>query len=299
VGDDAVSLQFVVQFPHPGAEHNPGSAQRQSWNIGKHRRKFLQSYGRCVADDDSLSECDLVFWGEWEPPSYVIKRWEQKGSLPRFLHRPAWELPANGPRQNTDPWVFGESFKYSNCHQLIRRKRWEAIQSLTPGSIILFGSTVGIEFVLDTVFVVKDSCRFSPNKPPESDEAFRVCTVESLLTSGSADDPFTLYRGATYEASINGMYSFVPCRRADAGDMRFPRPPISLPGYLNPKSTQTPSGANKPRSAADVHEQWETIRKQVFEAGCLLAVWFSTPQLEKDSTVAQSPKTRAKLSRLC
>jgi len=195
-----------------------------------------------VADDGSLSEGDLVFWGEWEAPSYVIERWEQKDPLPRFLHRPVWERPtAKGTRQNTDPWVFGDSFKFSNCKQLTPKRNRSALQSLTPGSIILFGSTIGDEFVIDTVFVVKDCCRFSPRDTPESDEAFRICTVESLLTSGSADDPLTLYRGATYETPINGMYSFVPCRRANAEHVRFQRPAIPPSRYVNPKSKQSPS----------------------------------------------------------
>ncbi len=242
MNDETASRQFVVQFPHPGGEHNLGSVRRQSWNTASHRRKFLQSYGRCVADDGSLSEGDLVFWGEWEAPSYVIERWEQKDPLPRFLHRPVWERPtAKGTRQNTDPWVFGDSFKFSNCKQLTPKRNRSALQSLTPGSIILFGSTIGDEFVIDTVFVVKDCCRFSPRDTPESDEAFRICTVESLLTSGSADDPLTLYRGATYETPINGMYSFVPCRRANAEHVRFQRPAIPPSRYVNPKSKQSPS----------------------------------------------------------
>jgi hypothetical protein len=178
-----------------------------------------------VADDESVSQSDLVFWGEWEAPSYVIKRWEQKDPLPRFLHRPVWERPATkGPRQNTDPWVFGDSFRFSNCRQLTPQRNPSALQKLTPGSMVLFGSTIGGEFIIDTVFVVKDFCPFSPGKPPETDEAFRVCTVESLITTGNAAaDPFTLYRGATYEAPVNGMYSFVPCRRANADKARLSR----------------------------------------------------------------------------
>ena len=279
--------QFVVQFPHPGGEHNPGNCRRQPWNAGDHRRKFLQSDGRYVAEDGSLGDGALVFWGEWEAPSYIIERWEPKDFLPRLLHTPVWERPAarKMPRQNTDPWVFGDSFRYSNCRQLTPQRNPSALQKLTPGSMVLFGSTIGGEFIIDTVFVVKDSCPFSPNEPPETDEAFRVCTVESLITTGNTStDPFTLYRGATYVAPINGMYSFVPCRRADTAQARFPRPSISLPGYVNPSSTQTARGAKNPCSAADVREQWRNVRKQVFEAGCLLGVWFETPQLDDDST---------------
>jgi hypothetical protein len=281
--------QFVVQFPHPGREHNPGNARRQPWNIGDHRRKFLCSPGRFVSEDGSLSDGTLVFWGEWEPPSNIIQHWRKKDFLPLFLHEPVWERPPAGGmlRQNTDPWVFGDSFRFSNCQQL-RKGRPSALQRLTPGSLVLFGSAKRKrpEFTIDTVFVVKDSRPFSPGKSPKTDEAFRVCTVESLLTTGNADDPFTLYRGATYEARINGMYSFVPCRRANAGEPRFSRPSISLPGYVNPKSTQSASGANSPRSATDVCEQWENVRRQVLEAGCALGVWFATPPSTGNSETA-------------
>jgi hypothetical protein len=236
-----------------------------------------------------------VFWGEWEAPSYIIpKRWERADALPRFLHRPVWERPApNERRLNTDPWVFGDSFRYSNCCQLTRNRNRSALQRLTPGSLILFGSIIDAEFVIDTVFVGGDKyppCPFSPGKPPETDEAFRVCTVESLLTTGNRDDPFTLYQGATYEAPFNGRYSFVPCRRADADNLRFPRPSICLGSYVNPRSWRRPSGATRPRSESVVHEQWENIRRQVLDAGCLLGVWFPTPQLDKDSTAGASPE---------
>ncbi len=310
----------MVQFPHPGPEHNPGS-DYQPWNTGDHRRKFLCNPGRYVSGDGSLGAGPLVFWGEWEPPSNVLQRWGRKDFLPRFLHEPVWEHPAAGgmPRQNTDPWVFGDCFRYSNCGQL---RSGRALQKLTQGSIVLFGSAIRLNFVIDTVFVVKDSCRFSPNKPPDTDEAFRVCVVESLLTTGSAakgcppgksifavggaacagaqaDDPLTLYKGATYEAPFKGMYSFVPCRRADVDNARFPRPAISLPGYVNPKSKQAAKGASSPRSAAEVREQWEKVRKQVLDADCLLGVSFSTPRLIDARADAKSPTANHTLGDVC
>jgi hypothetical protein len=61
--------KFVVQFPHPGGEHDPGNQLRQPWNTGKHRRKFLCAPGHYVSDDASIASAALVFWGEWESPS--------------------------------------------------------------------------------------------------------------------------------------------------------------------------------------------------------------------------------------
>ena len=278
-----------VQFPHPGKEHNPGRIDRQPWNTGRHHRKFLRCNGGYVSHDGSIREAPLVLWGEWEAPSYVIERWPKNGSLPRFLQEPVWEHPSNSaPRQNTDPWVFGDCFRYSNCHQLNQ----SSLRTLAPGSIVLFGSSSLREgiFAIDTVFVVGDSSlQFSPREAPDTDEAFRVCTVESLTTGGNADDMFTLYRGATYDAPVNGMYSFVPCRRADRKDARFSRPPISLhASYLNPSSAQSPSNAGVARSVSEVREQWERVRQRVLDADCLLGVSFSTPRLDDDRSGPQA-----------
>jgi len=180
-----------VQFPHPGMEHNPGKAHRQPWNRSEHRRKFLRSHGRYVARDGSTHDAPLVFWGEWELLE-LSNNGRKTEDFPRFLQEPVWERPTDsGPRQNTDPWVFGDFFRYSNCKQSSQN----ALRTLAPGSVILFGSSLNGNFVFDSVFVVRDSQPFFPAKPPEIDDAFRVCTVESLLTDAECGgDRFTLYR---------------------------------------------------------------------------------------------------------
>jgi hypothetical protein len=159
------------------------------------------------------------------------------------------------------------------------------LRKLAPASLILFGSTLDGNFVLDTVFVVKDSWPFMPSGiVPYTDDAFRVCTIEALRTDPkAAGKSFSLYRGATFDAPVSGLYSFVPCRQADSDKARFPRPSVSLPQrYLNPKSWRGPSGAKEPRSVAELSELWEKVRQQVLDAGCLLGVSFSTPRLDND-----------------
>ena len=250
---DQTANVFVVQFPHPGREHNPDRLRRRpwrmEWNTGDHRRKFMRSPGRYLDNYETASDALLTFWGEWEPPSEIIETWEERGSLPRFLHVPVWER--NGPprRQNTDPWVFGSYFRYSNCKQRTGTGNPSALQRLTRGSVLFFGSTISGEFVLDTVFVVKDACRYTPSKPLETDDAFRFCTIDPLADplSNCAGDNFTLYRGATFDDRANGLYSFVPCQCADSRARRFARPSIRLPGYINPSAVMTPSGSTSPR----------------------------------------------------
>lgn len=202
--------------------------------------------------------------------------------------------PSRTPRQNTDPWVFGDAFRFSNCRQLTPAGNPSALQRLTPGSIILFGSTLDGQFVLDTVFVVADATPYTPRYSGEVavDEAFRVCTIEPLTIAGRKDhsrSPFTLYRGATADTPVAGMYSFVPARPADSAAARFARPAIDLPGYVNAASRQSASGARTPCSVSTTRAVWDSVRDQVFDAGCVLGVWFPTPQC--DDTTEMQPST--------
>ena len=197
--------------------------------------------------------------------------------------------------------MFGDCFRYSNCRQATQKR----LQTLPSGSVILFGSTFGRKsetgprFVLDTVFVVgKQRQRFTPSNPPNTDDAFLVCTSESLATGGDenacggknacsdANAWFTLFSGATYEAPVNEMYSFVPCRRADRENFRFARPALSLPvEFVNPYSWQSPKGAGAPVSPHKIRELWTTVRKQVIDAECLIGVHFPTPREHKGAAL--------------
>lgn len=251
------------------------------WNIGSHRRKFLIAPGTAHFGDSGREETEIAFWGEWEPPSHVLKRWPRSGELPTVLHQPCVDAPPEGARQNTDPWVFGRAFLYSNCKQLNPRpsRSASALQRLASGSIILFGSSVGGEFVLDTVFVVGDVVgTYTPlGGDLDVDPVFEQCTMESLTTGDDATSTFTRYRGATPAEAVDGMFSFVPCTRAADSPGRFARPPIALPGVINPKSRQAPSGATASRSLADRMAAWHAVTNQVLAAGLALGTDIETP----------------------
>ena len=170
-----------VQFTHPGSEHGPDgdTPNLKSWNRGGHRRKFLCAPGEYVSSCGRVKTGDLTFWGEWEPPSSVVRLENSPDEgHPTWLHRPC--LPAEDPQrpagasscspvrtkdrcsascsgtktgtpQNTDPYVFGPCFKYFVCKQIKRygsnsdtetqRATWLA--KLNVGSVILFGSSKG------------------------------------------------------------------------------------------------------------------------------------------------------------
>ena len=64
------------------------------WNAGPHRRKFIKSHGSIVSPDGTVTfEGPLVFWGEWEPPSLIERRWTGKRGFPTVLHDRAGPIP--------------------------------------------------------------------------------------------------------------------------------------------------------------------------------------------------------------
>ena len=266
---------YIVQFPHPGGEHQP-LGTLMPWNRGPHARKFLLTEGTFRDEQGSEHKEEIVFWGEWEGPSRVLRRWPKEYALPRFLHEPFLDAPPEGERQNTDPWVFGERFYYSNCKQRTNQGRTPtAMQRLTPGSLILFGSSVGGEFVLDTMFVVGERLGSYVAGEPldiEVDTAFRIATIESLAAwAKDKEDPsFSLYAGSPASRSISGMFSFVPCLPADGDGPRFARPAIRLPGIVNPASRQSAAGATRPRSPSEVTAAWASVVEQVLDHDLLL-----------------------------
>jgi hypothetical protein len=103
-------LSFV-QFLHPGGEH--GWDERTfdgrgvtRWKIaGKHRRKSLREHGGLREGGDA----ELVFRGEWEPPSRVSAIDASVPGGPHFVDEPFFpRVPGSGWKQNTDPRVFGD-----------------------------------------------------------------------------------------------------------------------------------------------------------------------------------------------
>lgn len=57
----------------------------KGWNTGPHRRKFLTAPGRYL-EAGAMRSDELVFWGEWEPQSRVIRTYnDPMPGGPRFL----------------------------------------------------------------------------------------------------------------------------------------------------------------------------------------------------------------------
>jgi len=80
---------------------------------------------------------------------------------------------------------------------------------------------------------------------------------------------------------VHGMYSFVPALPAATHDPRFARPPIRLPRLIKPTNRQSTWGSKRPLSASEVRNARNEVRRQVLDAGLVLAVNLETPPKRK------------------
>ena len=282
-----------VQFIHPGTEHEPDSKSGRSWNTGEHKRKFLKQPGRYLkALDGRPTLSDLVFWGEFEPPTRLLKTFADPGpDEPRYLFAPALRpfRPNDPPLMNTDPFVFGDRFFYSICKQNNKRGP-TATQRLARGSVILFGSGQHrSQFVVDTVFVVADYVdwnlsnyreRLKDVVPPEYFHAtLEPIAYEMKVRDLSPSQTFRLYFGATHEKPYEGMFSFFPCLPAQAGEAKgFARPILRRAGIVTDNLTQGQRMNPQPDVAA-VRALWTDVARQVLDQGLCLGVQADLPKL--------------------
>ncbi|HOW97810.1 MAG TPA: hypothetical protein P5567_05230 [Kiritimatiellia bacterium] len=298
----------VVQFIHPGSEHEPDSADGRSWNTDAHRRKFLLQPGRYLASLESKPvAADLVFWGEFEPPTRLVRTFpETGGDMPRHLFTPdpVAFYPHDPPLMNTDPFVFGGRFFYSICKQNNRRGP-TALQRLARGSVILFGSGRGRDrFVVDTVFVVADYVdwnlsnyreRLKDVVPPEYfHSTLEPIAYEMQVRNLTPSQTFRLYIGATFDRPCEGMYSFFPCRpyRQEA-NTGFARPVLRRPGIITDNLTQG-QRLNPMPDAATVREIWEDIARQVLGQGLDLGVHAEMPRIRQVGRLGPSRRDTAR-----
>ena len=284
-----------IQFPHPGDEHAPSKEGYIGWNLNlnrnEHKRKFMQLDGSWITEDSQVHSGDLWAWGEWEPESrqldFGITHGDSEKHAPNFLWQPYWNQPDHyAGLHNTDPYIFGDTFIYSNCRQ--NGARGTPLRHLAEGSVIAFGSGKTIQgerkWVLDTVFVVRKYVDYVPSKlknPVEMaelglSETFAAVTGKILPDLG--EDQFRLYFGATPDTPVDGMFSFFPALPA-SNRRRFARPDINKIGvdFLNPRNWQGLKGASTARSAEEIKDLWKLLQQEVFEAGLVLGVHAEEP----------------------
>jgi hypothetical protein len=271
-----------VQFMHPGREHEPDPEGDKRWNAREHRRKFLLSPGQYLVGNE-LRSSQICFWGEWEPESDVHAFVDEPiRDGPRYLFAPFYRRPPRTKRmrlQNTDPFVFGETFYYSRCMQK-GPEGYTNLRMLDAGSVILFGSSMErSRFVLDTVFVVDQWRDYGRNYHQTLDGLVpKVLEEVSLGRVGySEDNEYRLYFGASYRKAVQGMFSFFPCLPEAEAPKGFPRPTITLPGFI--KSGLTRGYHATPMAQGDDGLAiWRRVVEQVALQGLYLGVSAAMPR---------------------
>lgn len=245
-----------------------------------------------IGSDNKPHRGNLWAWGVWEPESRLIRKLDPpcgNRDYPRFLWHPYY-VPRTSYRglHNTDPFIFGDCFLYSNCHQ----PGFSGLKRLATGSVIAFGSCkMGVAGEwrrwIDTVFVVPNSISYPVSR---ADQAFNVQTSDafSIVTGRplthnyeagcGADARFRLYRGATPDDPVDGVFSFFPAKLAD-GEAGFPRPVINLPReYFNPRLCMNIKGVSRKRSRDQLHWIWSALVAQVRQAGLVLGTYAEMPR---------------------
>jgi len=156
--------------------------------------------------------------------------------------------------------------------------------------LIVFGSKVDGEFVLDTVFVVGESSRLFTQESAEEidcDDWVRAVVFDPLSRSPKrVNEPFRLYWGRTYEEALTGPFSFVPCWPYAEGRSGFQRPILRLPQRrVTPNLTRGAKAT--PASHADIRQLWDEIVDQVARTGLSLGVRLDPPP--RQAAVANAP----------
>jgi hypothetical protein len=247
----------------------------------------MKSRGRYIVHG-KCREAEIVFWGEWEPESRVLTRFQTQDSAePSFLYEPFFVRHLDGVRrQNTDPFVFGKRFYYTGCLQHTNRGPTQ-LRFLARGSLIVFGSYLAGRFVVDTVFVVDDFIDHSPGDWEQKlnqrvSATYREVTLEPWYNGSASEGPSSrLYLGATTGAPVDGMFSFVPCRPYVHNGYGFRRPEIELPGLITPQLQQGKKIARNV-TLAETGKLWKQIARQVEDQGLLLGTYVELPRRRRE-----------------
>ncbi len=260
------------------------------WNNEKdHMRKFIKQHGWYLENINNETfnpipkEDDLFFWGEWEPQSkFELTGYRLKDNrLPHAIHEPFFSNKGFGSH-NTDPFVFGENFYWSNCKQKEKGKG-ARILNIPNGSIILWGSEIEREyFVLDTMFVTQSKETIADYKthPTLYPDLLRKVTLDF---KGGLSNWYWLYKGKMYDMdnyySENNNYTFCffPCMVGNNGKAGFERPILDIQKF----NLQNP-GAGMVTRVVDNTENnnsnyWHNIVAEIISQGYSLGIKLDLP----------------------
>jgi hypothetical protein len=285
-------MSKVIQFIHPGVEHSIKSGT--VWNSGNHKRKYLRVSGKYLSNFNNLPlfSDQIYFWGEWEAQANFSKIKNTIKNGPKYIFEPFFNLPASINAQNTDPFVFGNQYYYFICKQ----PHYTSLRNLVAGDIILFGSSKNKQFVLDTVFIIKNKLPYKFSEltefrkkynstfsevglGPLENSAFvpqkEIIFQDSFCIPISCDDKtdncpvsgvndYYLYEAVMYEdrEKFDGMFSYAPCLANQVGENGFARPIINLPNII----TSVLNQGLKITETNSAKEIWKDVTNQVLSS---------------------------------
>lgn len=278
-----------VQLNHPGGQKpfKLGSGYRQvgnqiirEWsNDNVHFRKFIQNYGHYVNGLKDLrpTQNDLYFWGEWEGNSFFNPFPKADFRiLPNGLHKPFHSTFIRGS-QNTDPYIFGDNFKYCVC------KQKGQLTSLVLDDLILFGTVLPKldKFYIDTVFVIKDhnlSSNVQITSGAHYSQVYKEETLEQLneyLKTPTFTNKNRVYHSKTWWDDKD-YFSFVPCKLSH-GKVEFERLFIELSNQTFQLSSNPTGKSFLKRCTLSSQDLWKEIVRISLEQGFKLGVKFDEP----------------------
>jgi len=288
----------IIQFLHTAQEATPVNELDNviPWNNNDtHRRKFILSNGKFVNDNVEQEESELVFWGEWEAQSEIVRINNGNTNPPNYLNRPFINPAVPNRTHNTDPYVFGDKFRYIICKQGYFHN---VLTNLEPNSIILFGSSINGQFCLDTVFVVSnDKSNYTVNTienlfPLSTRGQYYHASVNPIYDefeynrNAQSEDfcrindqrDYTFYKAVNFleRQNYNGLYSYVPCQVYNPQNYIFRQPAITL-DFINGNQTQ---GINsKDCNENEIVNYWNDIAHQIQNKNLRQGTYFKTPEL--------------------
>lgn len=278
-----------IQLNHPGHQKpfKLGHGYRligihtiREWsNEPVHFRKFIQNNGLYVngLKDLQPSQADLYFWGEWEGNSFfnAFPRADFR-ILPNGLHKPFHSTFIRGS-QNTDPYIFGNNFKYCVC------KQTGHLTNLIINDLILFGTVVPSlnKFYIDTVFIIKDhnsSANVQATGGATYSQVYKEETLEQLneyLKTPTFTNNNRVYHSKTWWDDKD-YFSFVPCK-LNYDNIGFERLFIELSNEIFQLSRNPTGKSFLERCTLSSQDLWKEIVRISLEQGFKLGVKFDEP----------------------
>jgi hypothetical protein len=278
-----------VQLNHPGSQKpyrlgggyiQIGNQIIREWSNDRvHFRKFIKNYGHYVTGlkDSQPTQNDLYFWGEWEGNS-IFNPFPRADFriLPNGLHQPFHSTFIRGS-QNTDPYIFGDNFKYCVC------KQKGQLTTLVLDDLILFGTVLPKlrKFYIDTVFVIKDhnpSSNVQMTGGTQYSQVYKEETLEQLneyLKTPTFTNSNKVYHSKTWWDDKD-YFSFVPCKLS-CDNNGFERLFIELSNQTFQLSSNPTGKSFLSNCQLSSQDLWKEIVRISLEQGFKLGVKFDEP----------------------